>query len=164
MKVRLRMAAAGDSERLFDWVNRPDSLAAKLRTTGPIPRERHEEWFRRALGAPGVRIWIAEHGRRSLGQVRMTRAEQGWEADIYVESEYRRRGAALSALRAAIAALRREFGPVPVIARIRHANPASHALFESAGFGLKCTLDDHIVYVLPAGRRKGESEGGEDAC
>jgi RimJ/RimL family protein N-acetyltransferase len=86
------------------------------------------------LADPDCRIAIVEAGGGPAGQLRLERGPEGWEVDIFVLPEKRRGGVALAALAAGLAALRRDVGSAPAVARVRHANAASRALFERAGF------------------------------
>ncbi len=136
MTVRLREAGAADGALLFEWVNRPDSLANKERTEGPIPRADHECWFAKRLSDPATRMWIVEADSQPVGQVRLQYDAGVAEVDIYIAAERRGQGHARAALRDAIRDFRRSEPDTPVVARVLADNAASRALFESLGFAV----------------------------
>lgn len=132
---RLRPAVAADVDLLFQWVNRPDCLAGKWRTTGPVPRAGHEAWFAARLADAGTRIAIIEVDGQPAGQARLQAGDDGaYAVDIYVLPEYRRGGVARTALRQAILNLRRERPQAMVAAEVRAENQPSHRLFRALGF------------------------------
>lgn len=151
LSLVLRLAEPGDGDLLLDWVNRPDSLAAKLRTAAPISRTDHEHWYAARLAAEHCRIWIAEVDGLAIGQVRIERRGPAFEVDIYVDAARRRRGLALRMLDDAVARVQTECPDVRLIARVRPGNTASQRLFERAGFqasaGAAPAGGDHLVYV-----------------
>jgi hypothetical protein len=49
---KLRAAKPGDAWLLFNWVNAPDSLVNREKTTGSIDRNEHQSWFNRRLEDP----------------------------------------------------------------------------------------------------------------
>jgi RimJ/RimL family protein N-acetyltransferase len=150
LSLNLRPAERGDSDRLFEWVNRPDSLVAKLRTTAPIPRADHDRWFAARLAAEDCLIWIAEVDGAAVGQVRCERRGNAFEVDIYLEAAQRRRGLALRMLEVAVARVRAEYQDARLIARVRTGNVASRRLFQRAGFqtsaGAAAAAGDHLVF------------------
>jgi len=150
LSLNLRAAERGDSDRLFEWVNRADSLVAKLMTAAPIPRADHERWFAARLAAEDCLIWIAEVDGAAVGQVRCERRGDAFEVDIYVEAAQRRRGLALRMLEVAVARVRTEYQDARLIARVRTGNMASQRLFQRAGFqasaGAAAAADHHLVY------------------
>lgn len=145
--IRLRPATAADENRLFEWVNRPDSLTAKLFTHGPIARSTHDAWFAARLADPKTRLWIVEdHAGQALGQVRLQGGADGYGIDVYICAEHRRTGIAHRAIRLALSELGAAYSGERVVARVLNANRASHALFLGLGFHLAETHPDHVVY------------------
>jgi len=147
-EITLRPATAADADRMFAWVNMPDSLAGKLRTTGPIPYDTHRRWFDRRLADDACRIRIIERDGVPAGQLRLERSDAGYEIDVYVDAACRERGVAARALAQAVAALRAEEPDSVVIARVRSENRASRRLFERLGFALVTSAPDHLIYRL----------------
>ncbi|MGE4218188.1 MAG: GNAT family N-acetyltransferase [Alphaproteobacteria bacterium] len=145
----MRPATTADADRLFEWVNRPDSLAGKLRTTGPIPYDAHRHWFDRRLADPACRIRIIERNGVPMGQLRLERRDEGYEVDIYVDAACRHEGLAQGALTRAIAELRTDEPSSVLIATVRTENRASRHLFERLGFHLEAIAPDHLIYRFP---------------
>jgi len=148
--LRLRPAGPDDADLLLGWANAPDSLAAKLRTSSPIPRAAHVEWLSRRLADPAARLHIVLDGKEPVGQIRLEPRDGALEIDIYVVPGRRGRGIARTALALAFA----EPGAGPVLrARVRIANAASRRLFAALGFrAIACgdesiTLEKHVMDV-----------------
>jgi len=146
MSLALRPAAAADAGRLLDWVNRPDSLAAKLATSGVIDPAAHRAWLSGRLARPDCMIWIIERDRAAVGQVRIERKGADFEIDVYLEPAERRRSVASEAVGAALAAHAARFPGVAVLARVKPDNLASQRLFARLGFALIARAGDHLVY------------------
>jgi L-amino acid N-acyltransferase YncA len=145
----LRPATAADVDLLFDWVNRPDSLAAKLQTDAPVARDTHDDWFARRLADTDTAIWIAEQEGRPVGQVRLQLRTNALEVDIYVIPAARRAGTARKMLCAAAKASRQRWPDIPLRALVRHENAASLRLFQSAGFRKSGAVADFVALELP---------------
>lgn len=146
--IVLRPAAPSDVSLLFDWVNRPDSLSNKLQTQAPITPARHRAWFAERLADPDSAIWIAERDGEPLGQVRLQRKGGGLEVDIYIAAQARRGrlGGLALAQAARLAAVR--WPGVPLLARVKPANRASHRLFLGCGYTVVADRPDQVVYEL----------------
>lgn len=135
--IRLRSATATDCKLLFEWVNRPDSLAGKLITAGPISFRDHEAWFIKKLEpASSTFIWIIEQGGWPCGQIRFDgTARSGiFEIDIYLEPKARGGGRAGRALCLAMREFFLNHQGARLRANVRHENTASLNLFRRAGF------------------------------
>lgn len=144
--LAFRPAGLGDADLLFDWVNRPDCLAGKLRTDGPIPRASHDAWFAARLGESDCRLWIVERGGVPVGQIRLQAANGAYEVDVYVVPTARRAHVAAAAVGHAVGEMATAEPGARLVARVRSGNAASRRLFESVGFALCETRDDHIVF------------------
>ncbi len=155
--VLLRPATAGDVELLFAWVNSPDSLANKLATTGPIPRDEHVAWFAETLAKPMAAIWIVEHEGRPAGQVRLEKRGKALEVDIYVDASQRGRGLGVAMLEAARAKAAERWPGVPLLARVRPENWASRRLFAKAGYGAMVVAQDHLILRRDPAENSGAS-------
>lgn len=156
MSIALRKIRKDDADLLFAWVNRPDSLAGKLRTQRPIARAEHDAWFRERLADPDCRLWIVMVDDEPVGQLRFSRGGDGWEVDIYIEPTLRRQGLARVALAAGTAALRRERPGVRILARVKHGNDASRHLFERSGFRLVANAHDHVLLAAAPNASEGD--------
>lgn len=143
--VTLRPAASADGDMLLDWVNRPDSLAASLKTSAPVPRVVHQAWLAAMLADSGSGLWIAEREGAPVGQVRLQRKGAALEVSIYVEAAARGAGTATRMLDLARAEAARRWPGVGLVARIKPDNAASRRLFTRAGYGRMVVERDHIV-------------------
>ncbi len=143
--VTLRPAAAADCDLLFDWVNRPDSLAASLKTSAPVPRATHEAWLAARLADPESGLWIAEREGAPVGQVRLQRKDAALEVSIYVAATARGAGTATRMLDLARAQAGKRWPGLVLVARIKSDNAASRRLFTRAGYGRMVVERDHIV-------------------
>ncbi|MEQ8667360.1 MAG: GNAT family N-acetyltransferase [Rhodospirillales bacterium] len=132
--LRIRTATPSDGPILFEWVNRPDSLAGKLETTEPIPRSVHDKWFSARLSDPETLILIAEVERRAVGQVRLQRDGGKYVIDVYVTPENRGHGVSDKLIDAAITQVSSVTPETRVVANVKPDNTASAALFERSGF------------------------------
>ncbi len=149
--VVLRPAEAGDADLLLAWANADDSLANKLRTTEPIPRETHVAWLARICARDDAAIWIAETVGKPKGQVRLERRGDALEVDVYVAPAERGKGIALTMLDAARQAAATQWPGGTLMARIKPENRASLRLFEKAGYVRTADDADHVVLCRGGG-------------
>ena len=145
MTISFRPAEARDMRLVHDWANRPDSLAVSLRTSEPIPWERHCAWFAQRLADPETRISIAEADGAPTGQVRVQCGPEGPEVSIYVDPARRRGGIALELLAHAAEVASALWPGSPLLARVKPGNAASLALFARAGYRLRERRPDHLL-------------------
>ena len=145
-RMLVRLAREDDARILFDWANRPDSLAASLRTTVSIDWDTHAAWFARRVQNPDVVLLIAEHDGVPAGQARAERETTHAIVAIYVEPAHRLSGIAHHLLDVLRAEAVSRWPGVRLIACIRHDNPESVNLFERAGYRLVADKSDHTVH------------------
>ena len=145
--IRLRPVTAEDAALLFDWLNRPDSLAASLDTSAPVAWDVHKGWFDARLADPQTRIWIVERDAATVGGIRLQDKGDGPEIAIYIDAAARGAGAAAAALGLALDEAHSVWPGSEVIARVRPDNATSRRLFEHAGFTLRHQGDDHLIYL-----------------
>ncbi len=153
--VGLRAAIATDGDRLFEWVNRPDSLAHKLATDGPIARADHDAWLAARLASPATAMWIAETDGEAVGQVRLEQGDDGLEVSIYVAGPARGAGVAKAMLDGARAEAAKRWPGVELIARVKPENWPSRRLFARAGYGRVTVAPGHLIYFRSAACRTG---------
>jgi len=145
MTLSIRPVVSSDADLLFDWVNRPDSLAASLRTEQPVQRPEHDRWFAARLNDDDAAIFVAEDDDGPVGQVRLQHTDGGTEVSIYVAEHGRRRGVAMELLTHGRQQAKRRWPGSRLIARVKSENAASRQLFERAGYRLQQDIGDHLV-------------------
>jgi RimJ/RimL family protein N-acetyltransferase len=145
--VTLRAATLADARLLFDWLNAPDSLAQKERTTAPVAWADHRAWLERHLADPNFALFIVEEDRAPVGQVRFEPWQGAHAVDIYIAPELRGRGIARISLEAAL----RVSGVGVAVARVKSGNTASHRLFRSLGFTEAGSDGEVTVYQIGSG-------------
>jgi RimJ/RimL family protein N-acetyltransferase len=153
----LRPAGASDAALLLSWANSPDSLRWKRVTRQPVALSEHERWLALRLADPHTGIWIVERDGKAAGQVRLQGDETTCTVDIYIDRPYRQAGLAADALVAAVNEFRARRPRLSVVAEVHADNTPSQRLFERLGFA--CEADDGgwRRYVLPPGKRIGET-------
>lgn len=145
-----------DASTLFAWVNSSDSLAASLRTKEPVAWERHVAWLAERLRDPNTLLFIAEDCGEPIGQVRFQDSGEGPEVSIYVTPERRQQGLARDMLRLAMIKVGLLWSGAPLLARIKTANAVSRVLFESVGFRLVRTAEDHLLFSYDPSTNNGQ--------
>lgn len=150
-KPSLRRAEAKDSERLFAWVNSPDSLSVKALTKKPIAKSKHEAWYAQRLGDAGTMLYMIELSGIPVGQVRLQKNTAGaYGVDIYVERGYRGQGLAAWAIHGVIHKLSQKQPKALLVALVRLENKASAALFQHTGFTEVDRSDEFITFERKA--------------
>jgi len=143
--INLRRAAEKDVDILFQWVNHPSSIAAKLKTPEPIPYGVHKRWLAAKAVDPNARLWIAEKSGRDIGQVRVEKTVVGLEVDIFVSPDCRGSGYGQQMLLALEQECDKVWPRQPLIARILPGNKASIALFLNSGYEMVEVKDNHHI-------------------
>lgn len=142
--IAVRRATEADVQRLYDWVNAPDSLAQKEATRARISWPEHRAWLKQRLADPESFLMIVEWEGEAVGQVRLERRGDEHVVDIYITPAVRRRRLGRTALAEALAAS----GVTTAVARVKAANRASRRLFESAGFAVVGHEGEMTIYRL----------------
>lgn len=148
--VRLRAAGPEDSDLLFEWVNLPDSLEGKLKTTAPIQRSDHDAWFADRLARGRTAIWIAEVEGEPAGQVRLDLRDGALEVDIYVIASRRRQGLGMVMLEQARTEAVKRWPGMPLKALVKPDNQGSQRLFANAGYTGPTDAAGHFVFLRDA--------------
>lgn len=144
--ITIREATSSDESLLFDWVNRPDSLAGKLETHAPIPRSEHDAWFAARLADKDTLMLIAETPGTAAGQVRLQSDGAAFVVDIYVTPEFRGHKVADSLINAALERLAQRHADAEVVALVKPDNTSSAALFRRTGFSETGRSPDCITF------------------
>jgi RimJ/RimL family protein N-acetyltransferase len=142
--LRLRPVTAGDSERLLEWRNDPQTRAMAI-TQARVARADHERWLATRLDAPDTLLTIAEDDGAPVGTVRLDRhGPDTAELSITIAPVARGRGLARPAIELGVEHARREWDVTRVTARIRPENTASLRAFAAAGFATIRAGDDLV--------------------
>jgi GNAT superfamily N-acetyltransferase len=150
--IVLRNALAEDVDLLFEWVNHPSSIEAKLKTDEPIAYGVHRKWLTAILADSNAKLWIAEVSGSSVGQVRIESEKPGLKVDVFVAPEFRGRGLGKKILQALAGECEKLWPGQPLIAYVLHENQASMALFMQAGYELVDSAGTYCVlhHLVPA--------------
>jgi RimJ/RimL family protein N-acetyltransferase len=132
--LSLRPATAGDSERLLEWRNDPQTRTMAV-VQAAVARAAHERWLTVRLGDADTLLTIVEQDGEPVGTVRLDRhGPDEAELSITIAPTARGRGLARPAIELGVEHARREWGVARVTARIRPENAASLRAFAAAGF------------------------------
>lgn len=151
----LRPAEPQDADLLYDWVNQPDSLAAKLQTTEPVQLDVHQKWFETRLGSESCRIFLIHLNNEPVGQVRLEDRGDGYEVDIYIIPAARGAGIASAAIAQARDALCKTRPGAELVAKVKAENTASQALFNGLGFTVTDRNEGCLTFRLDGTAKTG---------
>lgn len=114
--------------------NDPDAVRFSVSGRAVTPEE-HERWFSAMRGDPSrCRIWIAEDGAATVGQVRVDLNGDCGVVSIAVGVDHRGRGIGTAMLKAVVAQVGVDGAPSRLTAVVRSDNAASLHAFAAAGF------------------------------
>ncbi|RYF71573.1 MAG: GNAT family N-acetyltransferase [Cytophagaceae bacterium] len=139
-----RVATAADTRLYFAWANDPITRQQSF-NSAPISWEAHEAWFTRKINDPDALLLVFETNENvPIGQIRFERFDDELTATIVVlwpevislsmDAQFRGKGIASVLIEEACDTLRKNRGPVPIIAYIKLDNAASVRAFERVGF------------------------------
>jgi len=133
--VTLRRAAEKDQRLLWEWRNEPEVRAQSFES-GPIPWERHVDWFRAKFRDPNCFVYVVLNGQEEpIGQVRFdVRLDGTAEVSVSLAKEQRGRGYGRVAIQRACADLIHTVPVAQFVAHVRPENVASMRAFGKAGF------------------------------
>ncbi|HEX5620903.1 MAG TPA: GNAT family N-acetyltransferase [Solirubrobacteraceae bacterium] len=153
MGLSLRPATEGDSERLLEWRNDPQTREMAV-VQAAVARATHMRWLAARLGAADTLLTIAEEDGVPVGTVRLDRHGSGEaELSITIAPAARGRGLARPAIELGVEHARREWGVEHVTARIRPENAPSLRAFAAAGF--ERVREEGDLVVVTAATRTG---------
>ncbi|MDR0801815.1 GNAT family N-acetyltransferase [Fluviicola sp.] len=80
-----------DVELLFKWANDP---AVRMNSFHPDPIfwDKHQEWFLSKLNSATTKFYILYHNKIPAGQIRLELADEVWEINYSIASEFRGKG------------------------------------------------------------------------
>jgi len=138
-------ATIGHSKDIWSWRN--DHVTRSMfKSSDLVAWVDHAKWFESALVNPNRFIYVALMNGRPVGMVRfdaISLAEGKFETSINVAPAERRLGIGRKLLTGSIAALKNEASSVKeIVAQVKSTNPASNALFKSAGFILQEPVEE----------------------
>ncbi len=128
--IRLRPATMDDAERLREWRNDPETVAASL-TGRAVEPDEHRAWLELVIDHPGERLFVIEDDGEPVGQVRVQRQESG-EAEVHIGLAPEARGRGLG--RAVLDLAAGEAGAEVLVAHVLADNERSLRAFAGAGF------------------------------
>lgn len=138
-------ATSGYSKDIWSWRNDPVTRSM-FRSPEIVAWDDHAKWFESALVNPNRFIYVALMNGRPVGMVRfdaISLAEGRFETSINVAPAERKLGIGRKLLAGSIRALRNEISCVKeIVAQVKSTNPASNALFKSAGFLLQAPIEE----------------------
>ena len=147
MSVHLRPLMPADSDRLFDWRNRPE-VAAYMYTDHLISPDEHGRWFDSALAASDRRYWIIELdgepvGLANLAGIDFVRRRSEW-AYYLAETQVRGRGVGAAVELVMIDHVFSGLGLHKLWCEVLIENAAVWKLHESFGFRREALYRDHV--------------------
>jgi UDP-2,4-diacetamido-2,4,6-trideoxy-beta-L-altropyranose hydrolase len=148
----LRRTVESDCRSFWQWANDPTAHAVS-HARGPIPWDRHMEWFRARLTDPQTILYTAVSGSGDpMGMVRYQLEGTHAILSINLGAQFRGKGLGRSLLFLATEELFRTSAVTAIDAFVRISNEPSVRLFEGAGFrslGIETVHGDQAIhYVL----------------
>lgn len=129
--ITLRPATPNDRDRVLRWNNDPVMRAMSYHPD-PIAPDEHDAWWRRRLQDPHSHLLVGELDG-DVGFIWFKLRDGEAVVSINVTPERRGAGLGSALVRAATDRFQTEH-PVPVVAAVRHVNPASREAFLDADF------------------------------
>ncbi len=151
--IELREARASYSELLFRWLNETDRLGSSLSTLSPVSWKEHQAWLKTYLENEHGWLAIAFHDGLPAGQVRLDHESNTTVISIYVDKLFRGRNVGKAIIFEGCRQAAQRWPNIPVVARVRSDNQQSLGFFESCGFVVIETKDDHFV-LRPSDEKK----------
>ena len=133
MNIKIHKTNEKHIDLYYIWVNKKDSLDAKLHTVKEIYYQEHSSWFKQRLQDKDTNMWVIKKGDTFIGQVRLQKSIlKCHDIDIYIDKIYRGNNTASSALQYIL----KEFKNRPIRAIVKKDNIASHNFFKKNSFQL----------------------------
>lgn len=138
-EVSLRPMLAEDSDYLFELQLQGENRKYFHNSSKPS-REQHQHWLQTRLKATDSAHFIIQFNNRDCGYLRFDRHGVSAEVSIMVDTDFRSRGIARSALACAVEIS----GGMPLLASVHRENLHSLRLFANAGFTHEDTADTFL--------------------
>jgi UDP-2,4-diacetamido-2,4,6-trideoxy-beta-L-altropyranose hydrolase len=147
-KLSLRPATRDDARMIFEWRNDP-WIVERGSSNRAVTWDEHEAWFGQALANADMKIFVAEHEGKPIGQVRFQRSNAN-EAVIavYLLRDHVGQGLGVEAIRDGSRAILNAWPVQRVHARVLNSNAQSVRAFEKAGFVKRSAEGDHSNLYL----------------
>ena len=147
MSVHLRPVEPSDSDRLYDWRNRPE-VAAYMYTDHLISPREHAHWFAGAMAAADRKYWIIELdgapvGLANLAGIDLGRRRCEW-AYYLAETSTRGRGVGAAVEFVMIDHVFGSLGLHKLWCEVLIENEAVWKLHQSFGFVREALYRDHV--------------------
>jgi UDP-2,4-diacetamido-2,4,6-trideoxy-beta-L-altropyranose hydrolase len=137
--IKIRMARADDSEKLFRVRNHP-SIRAVSRNANVIDWQDHQSWFASVLNNPEKMLLIGQDSESSVGVVRFDKLNDEAEISIYVIPGGASSGLGQCLLQSAEQWLIANHPEIrKICAQVLGANEPSQRLFSGAGYQVEST-------------------------
>ncbi len=146
----VRIAAPGDVNLVFDWVNDPD-VRKQSYHSDPIERSVHEKWFSSASKAPNIRYYIIESAGKAVGQIRFNISKSVATISYLVDPDHRGQGWGDRILRLGVKRLlTTESGISRIVGYVKQDNHASFNSFIKCNFTESATekYPDSVLFTL----------------
>ncbi len=132
--ISIRRVSADDECLLLEWANDAD-VRRNAFSHDPIAADAHHAWFEERLASPACLFLIGQDAwGLPIGQVRFDFRAADAVVDVSVDAAFRRRGAGVALMRAALDVLRAEGRCARVVAEVLDGNRASERMFRHCGF------------------------------
>lgn len=128
----VRQANESDSETIWKWANENISTAI---LQNAIPRDTHEQWFKKKLESPDCFIWLLDNVNGPIGQVRYEVEGYLAHIDISIIPDFRGQGLAKHLIFQTVPLVVEKRPEVKgLVAKVRTDNYRSKSMFKSCGF------------------------------
>jgi RimJ/RimL family protein N-acetyltransferase len=133
--LSIRKAAESDRQRLFQWVNDPETRTNSF-STAPVSWSSHCEWFDGLLADQNRWLYILVSAEgQPVGQVRFDKTgDRSAEVSLSLAPEWRGRGLGAAAIALATRRVMSEADFAVVHARVKPGNEKSRRAFVRAGY------------------------------
>jgi RimJ/RimL family protein N-acetyltransferase len=147
-QLQFRKAHLADLDLYFCWVNDADARQNAI-TVKQISYDEHCEWFTKKITSNNAHLWVLEHDKIPVGQIRFDIDRSLKEATIsyFIAQEYRGKGIGLSVVKMGLELFfRTEKSISSVNAVVKSSNEYSRKIFERFNFQINTEKDGFLYY------------------